>query len=262
MKKAIILFNLGGPDSLDNVEPFLFNLFNDPAILNLPSFLRFPLAKLISKRRAPTAKKIYQELGGSSPILKLTEEQSKALEQKLNEDDENSEYKSFIVMRCWHPRAENVIKDVKNYTNTPTIKPHLTHQAEKWLKIKGINIKTHSVVFVHFRRGDYLYWPSKEFPAVLSLDWYKKAMSLIKEKIQNPIFILISDDNDLIKQIPSLTETSAVVETYFLQKGEGSESDSYKLKDYTTVFYDTLSDEVLDNIIFALMYSLEGYSGD
>ena len=47
MKKAIILFNLGGPDSLDNVEPFLFNLFNDPAILNLPGFLRFPLAKLI-----------------------------------------------------------------------------------------------------------------------------------------------------------------------------------------------------------------------
>ena len=74
--------------------------------------------------------------------------------------------------------------------------------------------------------------------------------------------ILISDDNDLIKQIPSLTDFTAVVETYFLQKGEGSESDSYKLKDYTTVFYDTLSDEVLDNIIFALMYSLEGYSGD
>ena len=74
--------------------------------------------------------------------------------------------------------------------------------------------------------------------------------------------ILISDDNDIIKQIPSLTDFSAVVETYFLQKGEGSESDSYKLKDYTTVFYDTLSDEVLDNIIFALMYSLEGYSGD
>jgi protoporphyrin/coproporphyrin ferrochelatase len=115
MKKAVILFNLGGPDKLDNVEPFLFNLFNDPAILNLPSIFRYPLAKLISNRRAPTAKKIYQELGGSSPILKLTEEQSKALEQKLNIDDENSEYKCFIVMRCWHPRAEQVIKNVKNF---------------------------------------------------------------------------------------------------------------------------------------------------
>ena len=115
MKKAIILFNLGGPDKLENVEPFLFNLFNDPAILNLPTFLRYPLAKIISNRRAPVAKKIYQELGGSSPILKLTKEQSVALEKKLNNDDENSDYKSFIVMRCWHPRAEEVIKDVKNY---------------------------------------------------------------------------------------------------------------------------------------------------
>ena len=61
MKKAIILFNLGGPDKLENVEPFLFNLFYDPAILNLPKFLRYPLAKLISNRRAPIAKKIYEE---------------------------------------------------------------------------------------------------------------------------------------------------------------------------------------------------------
>ena len=115
MKKAVILFNLGGPDKLENVEPFLFNLFNDPAILNLPSLLRYPLAKVISNRRAPTAKKIYEELGGSSPILKLTEKQSSALEKKLNIDDQNNEYKCFVVMRCWHPRAEVVIKDVINY---------------------------------------------------------------------------------------------------------------------------------------------------
>ena len=115
MKKAVILFNLGGPDKIENVKPFLFNLFNDPAILNLPSFFRYPLAKLISNRRTPTAKKIYQELGGSSPILKLTEDQSKALELKLNNEDQNSQYKCFVVMRCWHPRAEDVIKKVKKY---------------------------------------------------------------------------------------------------------------------------------------------------
>ena len=56
MKKAVILFNLGGPDQLDSVEPFLFNLFNDPAIISIPSIFRYPLAKLISKRRAPIAK--------------------------------------------------------------------------------------------------------------------------------------------------------------------------------------------------------------
>ena len=115
MKKAVILFNLGGPDKLKNVEPFLFNLFNDPAILNLPKFLRFPLAKIISKRRAPTAKKIYEELGGSSPILKLTNEQSHALEKKLNQEDNKISYKCFVVMRCWHPRAEEVIENVKSF---------------------------------------------------------------------------------------------------------------------------------------------------
>jgi ferrochelatase len=115
MKKAVILFNLGGPDKLENVEPFLFNLFNDPAILNLPTFLRYPLAKLISNRRAPIAKKIYAELGGSSPILKLTKEQSYALEIKLNQTQEEDEYKCFIIMRCWNPRAKDVIKDVQLY---------------------------------------------------------------------------------------------------------------------------------------------------
>ena len=115
MRKAVILFNLGGPDKIENVEPFLFNLFNDPAILNLPTFLRYPLAKLISKRRAPTAKKIYQELGGSSPILQLTNEQSEALEKKLNQENDGNSYRCFVVMRCWHPRAEKVVDDVKFY---------------------------------------------------------------------------------------------------------------------------------------------------
>ena len=115
MKKAVILFNLGGPDKIENIKPFLFNLFNDPAILNLPTLLRHPLAKLISNRRAPVAKKIYAELGGSSPILKLTKEQSSALEIKLNQSQTEDEYKCFIVMRCWNPRAKDVIKDVQLY---------------------------------------------------------------------------------------------------------------------------------------------------
>ena len=115
MKKAVILFNLGGPDKLENVEPFLFNLFNDPAILNLPGIIRFPLAKFIANRRAPAAKKIYEELGGSSPILKLTIDQSKELEKKLNQNNSLDEYKCFIVMRCWHPRAEKVVNEVRSF---------------------------------------------------------------------------------------------------------------------------------------------------
>ena len=121
MKIAVILFNLGGPDKLDNVEPFLFNLFNDPAILNLPSFLRYPLAKLISKKRAPIAKDIYKEIGGSSPILKLTQDQANSLEKSLNNNQKGFEYKVFITMRCWHPRASDTVNIVKDFNPSEII---------------------------------------------------------------------------------------------------------------------------------------------
>ena len=112
MKKAVILFNLGGPDNLESVEPFLFNLFNDPAIISIPSFLRYPLAKFISKRRTPIAKNIYREMGNRSPILELTEQQAKSLEKNLSTQ---GSYKCFVVMRYWHPRAADVIKKVQAY---------------------------------------------------------------------------------------------------------------------------------------------------
>ena len=112
MRKAVILFNLGGPDKLDSVEPFLFNLFNDPEILSIPSIFRYPLAKFISKRRAPIAKNIYKEIGNKSPILELTEEQAMSLEKSLSTE---GDYKYFVVMRCWNPRANEVIKKVKNF---------------------------------------------------------------------------------------------------------------------------------------------------
>ena len=115
MKVAVILFNLGGPDKLDNVEPFLFNLFNDPSILNLPLFIRYPLAKLISKKRTPIAKDIYKEIGGSSPILKLTQDQADCLEKSLNNNLKGFNYKVFISMRCWHPRASETAKIVKDF---------------------------------------------------------------------------------------------------------------------------------------------------
>ena len=113
MKKAVILFNLGGPDKLESVEPFLFNLFNDPAIISIPAIFRYPLAKLISKRRAPIAKNIYREIGNKSPILELTQDQAKSLEKSLST---KGDYKCFIVMRCWHPRAIDVIKKVREYS--------------------------------------------------------------------------------------------------------------------------------------------------
>ena len=157
MKIAIILFNLGGPDKLENVKPFLFNLFYDPAILNLPKFLRYPLAKLLSNRRAPIAKEIYKEMGGSSPILKLTKEQASSLEQSLNSSQNDVVYKSLIVMRCWHPRASETIQQLKKFDPDEVILLPLYPQfsattsgssINEWKNIckdKGFNVKTSTI---------------------------------------------------------------------------------------------------------------------
>lgn len=107
---AIVLFNLGGPDGPEAVEPFLFNLFDDPAIIRLPGFLRHFVARVISKKRTPTAKEIYAHLGGASPILPNTIAQARALEAELGES-----FKCFIAMRYWKPRAQEVVQQLRAY---------------------------------------------------------------------------------------------------------------------------------------------------
>ena len=109
-KTAVILFNLGGPDSLQAVQPFLFNLFSDPAILRLPQPFRWLLAKLISSRRAPVAAEIYAKMGGRSPILPQTEAQARALETVLGEG-----FRVFIAMRYWHPFSDETARAVKDW---------------------------------------------------------------------------------------------------------------------------------------------------
>ncbi len=111
-KTAIILFNLGGPDKIESVKPFLFNLFNDKAIIGLPNPLRFLLAKLISNKRSKTAKEIYNHIGGKSPLLEITNEQSYNLERELSFE---GDFKTFVVMRYWHPFSFEVIKNAIKY---------------------------------------------------------------------------------------------------------------------------------------------------
>ncbi|WP_404423573.1 ferrochelatase [Thalassospira australica] len=112
-KRAIILFNLGGPDGPDAVKPFLFNLFNDPAIISLPNPFRYFLAKLISSRRAPIAREIYDHIGGKSPLLELTQDQANALKTALNGLDDGYENRCFIAMRYWKPFADDSAAAVK-----------------------------------------------------------------------------------------------------------------------------------------------------
>ncbi|MEO5373383.1 MAG: ferrochelatase [Alphaproteobacteria bacterium] len=104
---AVVLFNLGGPDRLEAVEPFLFNLFNDPAIIGAPGPVRWLLAKVLSRRRAPVAREIYGRMGGRSPLLDQTRAQGAALEMALGGDT-----RVFIAMRYWHPLTEETVAEV------------------------------------------------------------------------------------------------------------------------------------------------------
>jgi ferrochelatase len=114
MTVAVVLFNLGGPDGPEAVEPFLFNLFSDPAIIGLPGLVRRPLARLISRRRAPVAREIYAKIGGGSPILGNTETQAKALDARLKASGIDA--RVFIAMRYWHPFAEKTARAVAAVT--------------------------------------------------------------------------------------------------------------------------------------------------
>jgi len=113
-KTAVVLFNLGGPDGPEAVQPFLFNLFNDPAIIGLPQPMRWLLAKLISTRRAPVAREIYAQLGGGSPLLPNTEMQAQALEAALANGEKES-LRVFIAMRYWHPMSDETARAVAAY---------------------------------------------------------------------------------------------------------------------------------------------------
>lgn len=114
-KTAVVLFNLGGPDRPDAVRPFLFNLFNDPAIIGAPGPLRWLLAQWISRRRAPLARNIYEELGGGSPLLANTAAQARALELALNGGAGDDQVRVFIAMRYWHPMSGETARAVESY---------------------------------------------------------------------------------------------------------------------------------------------------
>lgn len=119
-KLAIILFNLGGPDKLSSVKPFLFNLFYDPAIIRYSKPLRWIIAKIISFLRNKKAQEIYSFIGGKSPILQQTEAQKDALTKKLAHYL-NVDFTIFTCMRYWHPMSREVAKKVQEYKPTEII---------------------------------------------------------------------------------------------------------------------------------------------
>ena len=117
---GVVLFQLGGPDSLDAIEPFLYNLFCDPDIIDFPfaRLAREPLARLISSRRAGKVRKHYEQIGGKSPIREVTERQARALELELNK---SISARVVVAMRYWHPLTETAIQQVEAFSPTEIV---------------------------------------------------------------------------------------------------------------------------------------------
>jgi len=108
-KTAVLLLQMGGPDSLDAVEPFLLNLFSDRDIIKIgPAFLQPLIARFIVRRRAPKVEACYEKIGGRSPLRELTEAQAAALEEKLGEG-----YRCFVAMRYWRPNTIEALAAIK-----------------------------------------------------------------------------------------------------------------------------------------------------
>ena len=111
-KKAVILMNLGGPENLAQVKSFLFNLFYDKAIIDLPNPFRYFFAKIISSCRNKKAQNIYAQIGGKSPILEFTKAQAQRLEKKINSNQPEVDFKVFVCMRYSEPSSDQVVKEI------------------------------------------------------------------------------------------------------------------------------------------------------
>jgi protoporphyrin/coproporphyrin ferrochelatase len=109
---GVLLLNLGGPDKIEDVRPFLYNLFADPEIIRLPSpILQAPLAWLISTLRSKKSQENYKKIGGGSPLRRITEAQAAALQDLLRQSGQDAQV--YVGMRYWHPFTEEAIAQVK-----------------------------------------------------------------------------------------------------------------------------------------------------
>ncbi|MEH2263358.1 MULTISPECIES: ferrochelatase [unclassified Nostoc] len=108
---GVLLLNLGGPDKLEDVGPFLYNLFSDPEIIRLPfRWLQKPLAWFIASRRTRTSQENYKQIGGGSPLRRITEAQGEALKEQLAYLGQEADI--YVGMRYWHPYTEEAIAQI------------------------------------------------------------------------------------------------------------------------------------------------------
>ncbi|CAI9106345.1 OLC1v1005475C2 [Oldenlandia corymbosa var. corymbosa] len=191
-KIGVLLLNLGGPETLDDVQPFLFNLFADPDIIRLPRLFRFlqkPLAQFISVVRAPKSKEGYASIGGGSPLRQITDAQAAELAKALHAKDVPA--KVYVGMRYWHPFTEEAIEQIKKDKITKLVVLPLYPQFS--ISTSGSSLRLLESLF---REDDYLVnMQHTVIPSWYQREGYIKAMAdLIEKELQkfdNPEQVMI-----------------------------------------------------------------------
>ncbi|XP_042509883.1 ferrochelatase-2, chloroplastic [Macadamia integrifolia] len=191
-KLGVLLLNLGGPETLHDVQPFLFNLFADPDIIRLPRlffFLQRPLAQLISVLRAPKSKEGYAAIGGGSPLRRITDEQAHALKMALEEKEMPANV--YVAMRYWYPSTEEAVLQIKKDRITRLVVLPLYPQYS--ISTSGSSIRLLRSIF---REDPYL----SRLPVSIIKSWYqregyiKSMATLIEKELQkfsNPEEVMI-----------------------------------------------------------------------
>ncbi|KAK9149449.1 hypothetical protein Scep_008206 [Stephania cephalantha] len=181
-KVGVLLLNLGGPETLHDVQPFLFNLFADPDIIRLPRLFRFlqrPLAQLISVLRAPKSKEGYASIGGGSPLRKITDEQANALKMAMKARRVLANV--YVGMRYWYPFTEEAVEQIKKDRITRLVVLPLYPQYS--ISTSGSSIRLLQNIF---RKDSYL----SRLPVSIIRSWYqregyiKSMASLIEEELR------------------------------------------------------------------------------
>lgn len=165
-KIGVLLLNLGGPETLNDVQPFLFNLFADPDIIRLPrlfQFLQRPLAQLISVLRAPKSKEGYASIGGGSPLRKITDEQANAI--KLALEAKKKDVSVYVGMRYWYPFTEEAVHQIKKDKITRLVVLPLYPQFS--ISTTGSSLR---VLQNMFREDAYL----SSLPVAVIRSWYQR----------------------------------------------------------------------------------------
>lgn len=178
-KVGVLLLNLGGPETLEDVQPFLFNLFADPDIIRLPRLFRFlqkPLAHFISVARAPKSKEGYASIGGGSPLRQITDAQAEELRKSLWEKQVPA--KVYVGMRYWHPFTEEAIEQIKRDGITKLVVLPLYPQFS--ISTSGSSLRLLESIF---REDEYLVnMQHTVIPSWYQREGYIKAMANLIEK--------------------------------------------------------------------------------